>query len=162
MKGDLDGKTLAGPGAYSSGWTPLHMACAYGLENVATKLLESGANPNCSNSSDMTPLLETAYRGYHNIARMLLDHGADVSHLPDTEKFRGAPFCRPHPHTALGEAARCGFPELCETLLEHGATVHEENQMGWTPLHEACYTNQYACVKVRVLESQIDELTFSV
>ncbi|GMI05742.1 hypothetical protein TrLO_g10632 [Triparma laevis f. longispina] len=152
LKGELDLKTRAGPGAYSKGWTALHMACAYGLERVAKKLMEEGADCNTSNSVDMTPLLETAYRGYHNIAKMLIEHGADVSYLPDKDRFRGAPFCRPHPHTALGEAARCGFPELCSTLLQNGSNINEKNEMGWTPLHEACYTNQFACVKFLMME----------
>ncbi|GMI15451.1 hypothetical protein TrVE_jg3540 [Triparma verrucosa] len=152
LKGDLNLKTTAGPGAYSKGWTALHMACAYGLERVAVKLMEEGADCNCKNSVDMSPLLEAAYRGYHNIARVLIEHGADVSFLPDKDKFRGAPFCRPHPHTALGEAARCGFPELCRLLLKNGSNINEKNQMGWTPLHEACYTNQLACVKFFIME----------
>ena len=149
---DLNAKTTAGPGAFSAEWTPLHMACAYGLESVAVKLCEMGADVNCRNTQDMTPLLETAYRGYHHIAKTLISHGASISYLPSTSKFRGAPFCRPHPQTPLGEAARCGFPELCSTLVSSGAKVDEENKTGWTPLHEACYTNQFSCVKFLLTE----------
>lgn len=68
----LDTKTITGPGAFNSGWTPLHMACAYGVEPIAKKLIESDANVNTTNSYGCTPLLEACHRGFYNIVMMLV------------------------------------------------------------------------------------------
>ena len=35
----LDPKTIAGPGTFNKGWSPLHMACAYNVEPLVEKLL---------------------------------------------------------------------------------------------------------------------------
>ena len=79
--GDLDCKTRRGPGAYNSGWTPLHMACAYGIEPVVLALLEAGANPRCQNSLGWTPLLEACHRGFVSIVKLLLDNTRKPSDL---------------------------------------------------------------------------------
>ena len=152
-KGDLNVKTINGPGAYNSEWTPLHMACAYGLETVVERLCrEDSVDVNCENSNSMTPLLECCYRGYRSIAKILIERGADVHHLPDVNKFRGAPFIRPHPQRPLGEACRCGFIDIVKLLLQSGCSVNEENDSNWTPIHEACFCNHLDVVQLLIEE----------
>jgi len=71
-----------------------------------------------------------------------------VKHLPDVEAHRRAPFARPPPQSPLGEAARCGFDDICKLLLESGAPTELANSVGWTPLHEAAFYNHIKTVKV--------------
>ena len=149
----LDSKTINGPGVYNGGWTALHMACAYGLESVAFALLDAGADTNLRNDHDMTALLESCYRGYKAITQALLNNEkTDINHVPDEAKFRGQPFSRPHPTTALGECARCGFSDLVLLLLNFGCDVNTTNSKGWSALHEACYCNQLSTVKTLLKE----------
>ena len=127
------------------------MSCAYGLESVVARFCqEESVDVNCSNNASMTPLLECCYRGYVNIARILISRKADVHYLPDLNKFRGAPFVRPHPQNPIGEASRCGFGEIVELLLESGCKVDEVNELGWTPIHEACFCNHFDVVRLLV------------
>jgi hypothetical protein len=51
-RGNLDVKTINGPGSFNSGWTSLHMACAYGIEPIVDALVKAGANVNSINSFD--------------------------------------------------------------------------------------------------------------
>lgn len=68
----LDVKTVTGPGAFNSGWTPLHMACAYGVEPLVEKLVACEASINTTNSYRCTPLLEACHRGFHTVVKMLV------------------------------------------------------------------------------------------
>jgi len=125
------------------------MACAYGLENVVERLCnDDTVDVNCVNGNSMTPLLECCYRGYISIAKILIRAGADVHYLPEKEKFRGAPFIRPHPQRPIGEASRCGFLDIVKLLLAAGCGVDEANDLKWSPLHEACFCNHLDVVKM--------------
>ena len=72
LNGNLDVKTITGPGAFNSEWTPLHMACAYGVVPLVSKLLENDANVNTYNSYFCTPLLEACHRGFLEIVKLLV------------------------------------------------------------------------------------------
>jgi ankyrin repeat protein len=142
-------KTLRGPGAGNEGWTALHMAAAYGIAPLVVCLIAAGANANTLNSLTWSPLNEACHRGFVVIARELVSVGhADVKHLPDVDAHRRAPFARPPPQSPLGEAARCGFYDICKLLLESGALTEQTNYVGWTPLHEAAFYNHLKTVKV--------------
>lgn len=60
-----------------TGYTALTGAVARGHENIASTLLEHGANPNHRYESGFTPLMEAAASGNVEITRLLLAHGAD-------------------------------------------------------------------------------------
>ena len=153
--GNLNCKTTNGPGAYNSGWTPLQMACAYGLDVIVAKLLSTGDDKsfsfpplelNCTTSLGVTPLLESCYRGHHAILKSLVAatgspplSNADIEYLPPLQDRRNLnPFARPPSQRPLGECARGGFVSLASTLLDAGANVNNQNHSGWTALHEAC------------------------
>ena len=149
---DLDVKTTNGPGNFNSGWTALHMACAYGVEPIVKKLIESGANVNTSNNFGYTPLLEACHRGFVNIVRFLIDAGADLSYIPPEEVSSKSPFVNSPAQAALAESARCGFQRIVELLLESGADKDLANDIGWTALHEACFYNRIETARA-LLES---------
>jgi hypothetical protein len=68
----IDIKTATGPGAFNSGWTPLHMACAYGVEPLVELLIDNGANVNTTNSYNCSPMLEACHRGFLSIVKLLV------------------------------------------------------------------------------------------
>lgn len=67
--------------------------------------------------------------------------------MPDEDATKRTPFVRPPPQSALGEAARCGFVDICKLLLDKGADKDQCNHIGWTPLHEAAFYNHAEAVK---------------
>lgn len=146
QKADLNLATKRGPGSFSCGWTPLHIACAYGLEALTIKLIRAGANVNVQNSVKWTPLYEACHRGYSTIARELLKAGA--SHDIICPEFALCPFPG---QRALAEAARQGHSETVKVLLEWGVDKNATNKLGWAALHEAAYHSRLSIVKMLVV-----------
>lgn len=146
QKADLNLATKRGPGSFSCGWTPLHIACAYGLEALTIKLIRAGADVNVQNSVKWTPLYEACHRGYSTVARELLKAGA--SHDIICPEFALCPFPG---QRALAEAARQGHSETVKVLLEWGIDKNATNKHGWTALHEAAYHSRLSIVKMLVI-----------
>lgn len=145
----LEARTKRGPGSGNSGWTALHMACAYGIEPVANALIQAGANIECENSHHWTPMLDVCHRGFLSIAKLLLPKltSKALSVIPEASPHRSV-FARPPPQSCLGEACRCGFKDVAALLLEAGAPKDVANSIGWTPLHEACFYGHVECAKL--------------
>jgi ankyrin repeat protein len=55
------------------------MCAAYGVEPLALKLLQNGADPRTKNCYGYTPLLEACHRGFVNIVAMLLQFVGSVN-----------------------------------------------------------------------------------
>ncbi|GMF13943.1 unnamed protein product [Phytophthora lilii] len=145
-KADLNLVTRRGPGSFSCGWTALHIACAYGLEALAIKLIRAGANVNTANSVGWTPLYDACHRGYTTIAQELLRAGA--KHDVICPEFALCPFPGQFP---LAEAARQGHGPTVKMLLEWGVNKNATNKLGWTALHESAYHSRVAIVKMLVV-----------
>ncbi len=114
--------------AGDSTWLLALCAPLAGMEDVAARLLQSGAranacNPYCSKAS----ILSIAARhGQLAITRLLLEHGAEVD---KPGHFRETP---------LLAALMKGHRELVRLLLEHGAAPHSQDDCyGDTPLRAA-------------------------
>ena len=129
---NLDHKTINGPGSFNSQWTALHMACAYGVEPLALKLLQEKANPTVQNSFGYTPLLEACHRGFVNIVSMLVQFQSpeDIDYIAKEELSIQSPFVSAPAQSALAEAARCGFPKIVSILLDAGASPNNSNHLG--------------------------------
>lgn len=140
--GDLNAKTISGPGSFNSGWSALHMASAYGVEPLVDALIRAGADVNSRNSHGHTSLLEACRRGYIQIVSFLVQGGADLLYMPSEQDACSSPFATSPPHCALGEGSRCGFQRIVQLLLDAGANRDQCNALGWTSLHEACFYNR--------------------
>lgn len=64
---------------YLSTGTALHLAAWFGNDDVARKLLDSGANVDIVDSNGRTPLHQAVYQHKLSTVRLLLDSGADLS-----------------------------------------------------------------------------------
>ncbi|HYH01044.1 MAG TPA: ankyrin repeat domain-containing protein [Terriglobales bacterium] len=105
------------------GWTPLHLAAAFGGAEAVRVLLELAADPNqrSRNALNNTPLHACAAISRSvDIARMLLDHGADVN----ATQHGG--------FTALHSAAFNGSVDLVGLLVERGADLSARTDDGQT------------------------------
>jgi ankyrin repeat protein len=107
---------------------PIHLAVAYGHENIVHWMLDNGVPVDIRNRLGATPLHSAAHNSRLAIARFLLDKGAAVNAKVTNSDNR----------TPLHEAAATGSVDLVELLLDHGADINavtsDENQ---TPLHWA-------------------------
>ena len=109
-----------------SGYTPLHLAAAYGHPKIAQYLLSRGAQVD-AREEESTPRYYTALHlaaREHNpeVAQVLLKHGAD----PNAQDVEG--------YTPLHVAARYNSAQTAQVLLAGGADVNAQNDDGNTPL----------------------------
>jgi hypothetical protein len=115
--------------------TPLHAASVKGHLEVASLLLESGADPNSRDMMGRVPLHRVSQGGQLGmelsqrigIARLLVNYGAKVD---VTDGFEG--------DTPLHAAARSGYRNIAELLVESGASLDVKNRNQQTPLHVGC------------------------
>lgn len=149
-------------------WTPLHFAVFAGNVNIATKLINGGAQVNNQADEGETPLHIAACIGNVNMTDLLLKNNANINlkmerkgtalhiaaennHLSITEllmnkgddinkvtKFEGTP---------LNFAAKAGNVEMAEFLLKKGARIDHTTQHVDSAFHNAVTKNQLKMVK---------------
>jgi ankyrin repeat protein len=107
------------------GDTALMIAVEMGNADLATLLLDRGADVNGTGEAAFTPLIAAARGGRVALAKLLLDRGAKPNQRND------------HGDTAIVFAANAGQAGLVELLLGHGADIN--GGTGWTPLMDAAY-----------------------
>lgn len=118
----------ADPAAVSAfsgdGWTPLHLAAAFGSPAAARVLLDHGASVDTvsANPQRNQPLHAALALGRNpEVIELLLDRGANA----DASQVAG--------FTPLFSAAAANRRDLAELLLRHGAKAHHANDDGKTP-----------------------------
>jgi len=109
----------------SDGMTPLHIAAAYGLLDIARCLIENRADVNARDKLGNPPLHYCAYSGSRAVAELLVSRGAEV-------KVRNAAGISP-----LRQAVSFGRKEVAEFLLEKGAEIDIRGDEGRGILREA-------------------------
>ncbi|XP_014221882.1 alpha-latrocrustotoxin-Lt1a-like [Trichogramma pretiosum] len=118
-----------------SGYTHFHMACKYGLADVAEKFLELGQDPNClvSKTGDSTLHLALASR-HKEVAVLLLKHGAD----PNLANEKGeTPL-----HIICERSCVDGLAKLFFEILDERQQriqIDAQDKSGNTPLHLATW-----------------------
>mmetsp|Transcript_37694 Transcript_37694/g.27782 ORF Transcript_37694/g.27782 Transcript_37694/m.27782 type:complete len:652 (+) Transcript_37694:152-2107(+) len=150
--GDLEVKTIYGPGTFNKGWTALQMASGYGIDALVQKLVEVGANVNAINGFGYSCIHEACHRGFGDVVKFLLESNrVDLRYIPPDELAAGSPFASAPCQSPLAEAARCGFYKIVQQLLDAGAPKNLQNRLGWTALHEACFYHRIETVKTLLL-----------
>ncbi|KAL8856321.1 MAG: hypothetical protein Q9178_007085 [Gyalolechia marmorata] len=107
---------------------PVVVVAYFGLTDVATSLLDHGANANVlARPPDGVSVLDIAcQKGHRDVVKLLLDRGA----ITQRQQFRKV--------GPLHRAASFNHPAVVEVLLKHSqALVHDKNFHGKTALHNA-------------------------
>ncbi|KAL8853005.1 MAG: hypothetical protein Q9221_002153 [Calogaya cf. arnoldii] len=147
---------------------PLAVAANFGLVDVATSLLDDGADAN-EITQGYSALDVASQKGQLEVAKLLLDRGAKVQRPPFDRVnplHRAASYNYPavvelitqhdktsvhakniHGKTALHDAAERGFPEVVQVLIKHGADLRTKNNDRETPLSYAAASGSISCVQ---------------
>ena len=113
--------------------TPIHAASVKGHLEVASLLLNNGADPNSRDDLGRAPLHRVSQGGQLvmvesslEIARLLINSGGNVNVADNAG------------NTPLHVAARSGYRDIAEQLLQSGASLNIQNMDQNAPLHLAC------------------------
>lgn len=110
----------------SNDWTLMHYACYYGNSNIVQLLVARQANPNRENEDDMTPLMIACKEGHIECVRSLLKHPRiQVNKMTSQE------------NPALHKACKKGLSTIVQMLIEHKASMTQEDQNMLIPLQYA-------------------------
>ena len=101
------------------GVTPLIHAAKGGKIEAARILIEAGADVNRCAEYNMCPLWFAVNSGSIEVVKLLLDRGAKADAVPHVNALEGSP---------LNTAAAENRPDIIQILLQHGASVSQENE----------------------------------
>jgi uncharacterized protein len=120
------------------GFTPLHLACFFGNEEIVDLLLEKGVDASLisNNGMKVQPLHSAATARNTAIVKKLLEHNAPV----DAQQNGG--------WTAFHSAALHGITDMVEVLLAHGADRNLPSDDGTTAAQMAAKGNHDQLVKL--------------
>ncbi len=106
------------------GFSPLSLAAFFNRNDIATILLENGADPNmaATNPSKVTALHSAVAKENYTLCTILIEKGADVNAVQMQNV------------TALHSAVHNGNLELTQLLVENGADSSQKMDNGDTPL----------------------------
>jgi ankyrin repeat protein len=117
-----------------------------GRVSLVKQLLKvQGINPNATNCQEGNTLISAAFLGETNIVRLLLSHPNIDPNFVERRLFGS---------TALMRAQE---PEVTKLLLERGDTdVNLRDDLGWTALVWACYTDSNWKVNLLLERENVD------
>ena len=120
------------------GWTPLHLAAFFGFHEIASDLLDAGAEVNVRSGNRMhnTPLHAAVAGGSATASRILLERGAEVN-----ARQEGG-------WTPLHGAAQSGNAALVQLLIDAGAKVDAGADNGQKPVDLALTGGHQAAVDI--------------
>ncbi|XP_058129131.1 ankyrin repeat domain-containing protein 27-like [Anopheles ziemanni] len=109
-------------------WTALHYAAANGHQNLLLLLLHAGININSTSNDLHTSLHLACLNGHSGCVKALLYFSEHMRIYVDVNAATELG------HTPLHYAAKWGFLDIVETLVEYSARVEVVNKLGATPL----------------------------
>ncbi|XP_052869868.1 ankyrin repeat domain-containing protein 27-like [Anopheles cruzii] len=112
-------------------WTALHYAAANGHQNLLLLLLHAGININSTSTDRHTSLHLACLNGHSGCVKALLYFSEHMRIYVDVNAATEMG------QTPLHYAARWGFLDIVETLLEYSANVEAVNKLGASPLKYA-------------------------
>lgn len=110
----------------ADGRTALLLATRANHLDVATILIDAGADVNAKDAIKDTPFLYAGAEGRNEILKVILATGK--ANVRDTNRYGG---------TALIPAAHHGHPDTVRILLDTDIDIDHANNLGWTALLEA-------------------------
>ncbi|MEX2118088.1 MAG: ankyrin repeat domain-containing protein [Pirellulales bacterium] len=132
--------------------TPLHFAAEADRLDVATLLIEKGANVHARDSSQRTPLHDACRNGNLGLAAMLIDRGADIGAM-DGEG--ATPLWVAVGGDTLGNPVEKEHARIVRLLVEHGASLDATSESGETLLHLAARHGRVEVARF-LIESGLD------
>jgi len=103
------------------GYTPLHLAAAFGKTNMVKLLINRGANIKAKTKEGITPLYSAASSGKVKILDLLIKKGAD----PNSRNKHGK--------TPLFAAVESGNGRVVAFLIKNGVNINLKDKYGNTP-----------------------------
>jgi ankyrin repeat protein len=122
--------------------TPLIIASTNGYTEIATHLMEAGADVNAAGKQGLTPLIGAAMNGHADLVTLLATKTTNLDQLSEMQ-YQG---------NALHLAARDGHTAVIEALLKAGADVNALEGTQSTALMYAAYNGH-----LEVVELLLDE-----
>ena len=110
------------------GWTPLHSAAYYGHLNICEMIIDSGEEKNLEDLQRRTPLTLAFKNEQVDVCMLLLTKFENKNPIIDDSTGNN------NGNTALHEAAKKGYLEMCELILKNVEDKNPQNTIGKTPL----------------------------
>jgi ankyrin repeat protein len=121
---------------YIQGYKPLAYAARENRLEIATILLDAGAEVNGLTQYHYSPLYAAARFGHVEMVELLLGNNANV----DSRDFWG--------QTPLYRASETERVEIVKLLLDAGADVNSKNMYNQTPIHQAAFNGRVENLKL--------------
>jgi ankyrin repeat protein len=112
--------------------------CSCRYVDIATLLIDKGADVTKVADEGMTALMLSCLLGHLKLSVLIIDHGADIHSTAKDISFA----------TSLHVAANAGHDKIVELLLEKGALIDQTNALGWNALHFAACEGKHGIIEL--------------
>jgi uncharacterized protein len=120
--------------------TPLIIASVKGFTEIATHLIEMGADVNATSKQGVTPLMGAAMNGHADLVTLLATKNTNLDQLSEMQ----------YSENALHLASRNGHTAVIEALLKAGADVNALEGTHSTALMYAAYYGHLDAVELLI------------
>lgn len=117
--------------------TPLIKALLADNLEVASFLIEQGADVTSKSLTGYTPMMICAQKGFVSVAKALLPRGNSISQTYFSNRA-----------SLLSIAVWANQAEMVQFLLSEGALVNAVDKLGWTPLMISAYQGNCTIAKI--------------